>query len=162
MSSTSTIPEARREGGKTRARRIYPAYASSGSGSFPLLGPDLGEEVGPTNRYGKRQPEPREAEGDAPRDRGREGLRTRSVPAAWCPEAKESAFARTPHGLTGDQLAVLLVWTVAGFAFALLDCRWEPRHEHLLKLPTFRARRRPLAPLHDEQRVTEPNSESPG
>ena len=82
------------------------------------------------------------------------------MPVAPFADAMEAAFARTPHGLTGDQFAVLLVWTVAGFAFALLDYRWEPRHGQVLKLPTFRSRQRPLAPLHDEQRVTEPSSES--
>jgi ABC-2 type transport system permease protein len=72
------------------------------------------------------------------------------LPVAPFADAMQSAFARTPHGLTTDQFAVLLVWTVAGFATALLDYRWEPRREQLFRVPTFRGTRGPAAVPEDE------------
>jgi ABC-2 type transport system permease protein len=73
------------------------------------------------------------------------------APVAPFADAMESAFAPTPHGLTPDQFAVLLLWTIIGFATALLDYRWEARRaQQLLKLPNLRHRRRPPMPLQNE------------
>lgn len=73
------------------------------------------------------------------------------LPVAPFADAMQSAFARTPHGLTIDQFAVLLVWTVAGFATALLDYRWEPQREQLFRVPTLRGTRGPAAVPEDER-----------
>jgi ABC-2 type transport system permease protein len=72
------------------------------------------------------------------------------LPVAPFADAMEAAFERSPHGLTSEQFVVLLVWTVLGFAAAMLNYRWEPQREQLFRLPTIRRRRPPSTPLPNE------------
>jgi ABC-2 type transport system permease protein len=55
------------------------------------------------------------------------------LPVAPFANAMEAAFSPAPHGLTLSQLAVLLLWAAGGFMFSLIDYRWEPRREPLLR-----------------------------
>jgi len=55
------------------------------------------------------------------------------LPVAPFANAMEGAFLPVAHGLSAGQLLVLLSWGLGGFVLALVDFRWEPRREPLIK-----------------------------